>query len=615
MQDIAKHGVIGDGRSAALVAADGTVDWLCWPRFDSPAVFAALVDGDRLEAGKFAVAPVGGWVTHQSYVPDTNVLETTFFRHGARVRITDLMPVSGARARHEELIPEHELLRVITCDSGSAEVEIALKLAPGFGRYKVRPYELAHYGLRFDSRGGSFILRSEVPLYVDSEGVVRGRCALSQGQTVRLSLSYSTEAPAVLPLLGAHADAAVAQTAKFWRFWAKRCTYHGPWRAQVVRSALTLKLLSYAPSGAILAAATTSLPEVLGGTLNWDYRYCWIRDASFTARALIGLGYVEEAAAFIYWLLHFTELSHPRLQVLYDVYGERPKRERELPLSGYCQSRPVRVGNAADSQLQLDVYGEVIDAVQSWACAGGELDVATQKELSCFGRYVCENWMRPDQGIWEPRELPRHHTHSRLMCWTALDRLIWMSEQGMLPQLDRRRCASERAKIRADIETRAWNQKLHSYVGVLDSDELDSVALVLPWYGFEPASSPRMRATFRAVSGRLGASCAGLLYRNEVLKAEGEGAFVLCGFWAVELLADGCSSRQHAMRVFDRLLRHANDVGLMAEEIEPTTLSFLGNFPQAFSHVGLISAALAIEERVAQEHGGLLTGSVLGATA
>jgi GH15 family glucan-1,4-alpha-glucosidase len=610
-QHIAQHGVIGDCRSAALVAADGTIDWLCWPRFDSPALFAALVDDGRKNAGLFRLAPAGGWSSVQRYAEDTNVLQTAFTHAHNVVLLTDVMAVSGARRMHEELIPEHEILRLITCERGSAEIELELQLAPGFGLSKFKVHQVASYGLRADSRAGSFIIRSEAPLQVDERGVVRSRFVLHAGETVRVSLSYSSEAPAVLPLLGAHADEAVAASVRFWRQWAARCTYRGPWRSHVVRSALALKLLTYTPSGAMVAAATSSLPEVLGGELNWDYRYCWIRDASFTARALIGLGYVEEAAAFIYWMLHFTELSHPRLRVLYDVFGERPKKERRLEhFRGYRGSRPVRVGNAADGQLQLDLYGELTDAVHSWVQAGGELDRSTEAELIGFGNYVCENWMVPDQGIWEPREHGRHHTHSRLMCWTALDRLIRLRNRGMLGGLDVSKVSANRGAIRADIETRGWNEQLQSYVGVLDSNELDSAVLVLPWYEFEPATSPRMKRTLQTVWAALGAGRAGLLYRNQLLRQQGEGAFVLCGFWATELLADGGEdTRMHAIRLFDRLLQNANGVGLMSEELDPHTNEFLGNFPQAFSHVGLINCALTLEENAAR-YAEMLTGSL-----
>jgi GH15 family glucan-1,4-alpha-glucosidase len=435
-------------------------------------------------------------------------------------------------------------------------------------------------------------------LDITSEGAIRARTRLRAGEAVHFSLTFADEGPAVLPPLGEWSRAAIARTVAWWREWASRLQYSGPRRDMVVRSALALKLLVYAPSGAVVAAPTTSLPERIGGHLNWDYRFCWLRDAAFTVRALLALGCTPEATAFVGWMLHATRLTQPELRVLYDVYGNAPSAERILErFAGYEGSQPVRIGNAALEQRQLDVYGEVIDAVACFVGGGGALDHETERTLCAFGEYVCRHWHEADEGIWEPRSGPAHNTHSRVLCWTALDRLLQLHDKGHLRRAPAAMFQKNRELIRREVEARSWNSDLGSYVAHLDGERLDATLLLLPWYGFEDAGSERMRATYAGVRAHLGAGD-GLLYRYRTADSPGEGAFGICSFWGAEYLALGGGSTDEARQTFERLCGYANDVGLFAEEIDPSTGAALGNFPQAFTHVGLINAAVSLARRL-----------------
>ena len=599
MRPIHDYAAIGDCRTAALVSRDGSIDWLCVPRFDSPSIFGAILDDG---AGSWRIAPVLPFSTERRYIEGTNVLETRFATERGSVVLTDLMPVASEEAKHRMIVPEHELLRVIECDQGEVELEMTYAPRPDYGRAAVRMRRAGALGLRVETKQGLLVLRTDMPLSIGSDGTAHGRVRMQRGEAIHASLTFASQWPAVLPPLGVRSKEAIERSVAWWRAWLSQLTYDGPARAAVERSALALKLLIYAPSGAIVAAATTSLPERVGGDLNWDYRFCWLRDAAFTVRALFGLGFADEAEAFVSWLLHATRLTQPELRILYDVNGNEPGDERVLAhLDGHRGSKPVRVGNAAADQLQLDVYGEVIEAVVQFVRHGHVLDRETQQLLCAFGEYVCRNWQRADEGIWEPRSGKGHNTHSRLLCWTALRCLIDLHASGHLHGSPVAKFTENREAIRHEIETRAWNEALQSYVAELDGDRVDATLLLLPWYGFEDPLSERMRRTYRRIREQLGVGN-GLLFRYLTADSPGEGAFGICSFWGAEYLALGGGTAEEAKQLFEVMCGYATDVGLFAEEIDPTTGCALGNTPQAFTHIGLINAALSLTARLAGRH-------------
>lgn len=598
MKPIQDYALIGDCRAAALVSRHGSIDWLCWPQFDSPSIFGAILDES---AGRWSLAPTTPCSSSRWYVEATNVLQTRFQSPSGSLLVTDLMPVASEETKRTLLLPDHEILRVIECERGELEIEMVFEPRPDYARQRPRIRHAGKVGIRIDTPEGLLVLRTDMPLQHLDDGSVHAKGTLRAGEVAHASLTLADDWPAVLPPLGDRSREAVARSVAWWRGWASRLTYDGPARDAVVRSALALKLLVYAPSGAVVAAPTTSLPERIGGDLNWDYRFCWLRDAALTIRALFGLGCVDEADAFISWLLHATRLTQPTLRILYDVYGKTPEDEQILAhLGGYQASRPVRIGNAAVEQLQLDVYGEVIDAATHFVRTGGTLDRETQRMLCALGGYVCRHWHEPDEGIWEPRSGKGHNTHSRVLCWTALDRLLQLHASGHLRGAPVADLQKHRERIREDVTRRAWNPSLQSYVARLDEDRLDASLLLLAWYGFEDARSDRMRHTYARIQEHLGAGN-GLLYRYRTADSPGEGAFGICSFWGAEYLALGGGTVHEARDTFERLCGYGNDVGLFAEEIDPSTGAALGNFPQAFTHVGLINAALSLVRRLKGE--------------
>ncbi|MGD2070639.1 MAG: glycoside hydrolase family 15 protein [Gemmatimonadota bacterium] len=590
---VGDYAVLGDCRTAALVSRAGSVDWYCIPRFDGPSVFGALLDPD---AGRFSVSPRAARETSRRYLPETNVLETTFRCPDGTVRLTDAMTVPRHPENRRGLEPDHEILRRVECLAGGVEVEVLCDPRVDYGRRTPAATAMGRAGVLFDGGADALVLASEIPLAPRAgapgwSGVAR----LHAGDVRYLSLSSENAAPVPLPPLGGAAERRLDDTAGWWREWIGPCTYRGAYTDAVIRSMLTLKLLAFPPSGAIIAAVTTSLPEAPSGSRNWDYRYCWLRDASMTMEVLLHLGFPREAEAFLGWLIHATRLTRPELRVLYDVFGRAPVTETELThLSGYRGARPVRVGNGAARQVQLDIYGELLAAARAFVEEGGRLDRVEGDLLAGMGETVCKRWRERDQGIWEVREPRRHWTLSKAMCWIALDCLLWLHDRGALRlRRPREEVEEEKAGIRAAVEERGWNGTRGAYAAWLDGEPTDAALLLLGIAGFEAPDGERMRRTLERVDEELGTD--GLLYRYRYDDGQPgrEGAFGICTFWRAELLARQ-GRVDEACRSFEHACSFANDVGLFAEQIDPGSGALWGNFPQAFTHIGLASAAKEI---------------------
>ncbi|HET6568766.1 MAG TPA: glycoside hydrolase family 15 protein [Rhodothermales bacterium] len=594
---IRDYAIIGDSHTAALISTAGSVDWLCLPRFDSPSVFGALLDAEK--GGRLQILPVGDYTARQQYVGATNVLETTFTTPGGVLRVVDAMAVAEEEEKRRLLWPGWLLIRRIECLEGEVAIEVVCEPRPDYARTTPRLRDRGPLGFCFEWKSQALALRSDLPLQkAGSRARLEGAATLKKGERRYVCITYALHDPVVLPPLGTEADTWLERTRRWWEEWISHCRYDGPYRDAVLRSALVLKLLLYAPSGALVAAPTTSLPERIGGALNWDYRYCWLRDASMMLRSLMDLGYTEEGTAFLSWLLHATQLTWPELRVVYTVYGETNLPERSLDyLEGYERSRPVRVGNEAAKQLQLDVYGEVAGAAFAYVRRGGRLDRLQARRLAMLGPAIYKLWRRPDAGIWESRAEPSHHTVSKAACWVALDHLIQLHHEGHV-KLNIETAVAERDAIREMVESQGFIDQKQSYVSVLGGDEVDASLLLLGLRGYADPMAPRMRSTIHRIQEALSEDSLVYRYRrDEEGEDPHEGAFSICSFWLVESLARAGYVDEAAAH-FERLLAYANDAGLYAEEIDPGTRAALGNFPQAFTHAGLVGAAMVLAEQM-----------------
>jgi GH15 family glucan-1,4-alpha-glucosidase len=596
-QQISDYALTGNCRTAALVSNTGSIDWCCLPEFHSAAIFARILDHDN--GGYFSIRPVAPFQSAQRYIPDTNVVETTFSTENGTVRLTDAFTATTEERKREALFPDHEILRVIESISGSVRVRVEYAPKLFYGKVWCELKDHKAQGIQFTWKEGIYILRSTLGVELSCSGsqknVAESEFIMQPGDKFIFSLSYSSQCPAIIPELTLTGLKRMEETIHFWKAWISRCKYDGVYQAQLRRSALALKLLTHAPSGAIIAAPTTSLPEEIGGNRNWDYRYCWLRDAAFTTKALVELGFEEEASAYLNWIRHATQLTHPKLQVVYSVYGHSRLVERLIEwLPGYKKSKPVRIGNGADGQFQLDVYGEVIDAFYMYASVAGKPDRSTRRFIIGLGEMICKLWQQPDNGIWEIRSSPEHHTHSKVMAWVGLDRLIRLSSAYKWRESKIEKYKSVASAIRRQIETHGYNEALQTYTRTFDGTTADASLLVLPLAGYCRADDPRMLSTTRYIRTQLSENK--LLYRY--LEEDGlpgrEGSFAICNFWLSENLAR-CGNFNEAIEVFQMMSAVSSATGLLSEQVHPRSKELLGNYPQGFSHIGLINAALALE--------------------
>jgi GH15 family glucan-1,4-alpha-glucosidase len=581
------YAAIGDGRTVALVARDGAIDWLPLPNIDSPAVFAAILDRGR--GGSFLLQPELPFSVARRYLPGTNVLETTFHTERGAVKVSDALTLPDGR-----LEPFRELQRRI--DGLSGRVSLRWQLEPRFDYAQATPHFGKRAGFPAASSGSDAIglVSFGAGEAEQAPGGWKGRFMVEAGQSALLALSFAHQEPLVFPT-SAELDSRFRHTCETWQQWSERRTYTGPWQEMVIRSALALKLLVFAPTGAISAAATTSLPELIGGERNWDYRYSWLRDSAFTIDAFLRLGCPAEAQAYFWWLMHATQLTAPRLHVLHRLDGGTRTPEHVLPLAGYRGSRPVRIGNGAAEQLQLDTYGELLQTAWLYASAGNRIDRDVGRRLASLADFVCANWRRPDSGIWEGRGEPMHFTQSKMMCAVALDRATALAERQLVPKRHLARWRSEAAAIRAFVDAHCWSDEKRSYLRAAGSDDLDASVLLAALYRYANPGDARLRSTIDAISRELRAGPLVRRYSGDDGLPGSEGAFLACSFWLVEALARN-GDREQASELMSDLVRLANDVGLYSEEIEAGSDAFLGNMPQGLSHLALISAAAALAE-------------------
>jgi GH15 family glucan-1,4-alpha-glucosidase len=603
-QPIENYSMIGDMYSVALVGINGSIDWLCIPHFDSPSVFAALLDDQK--GGRFRISPLDDNVTYkQFYWPETNVLITRFLSPHGAAELTDFMPIgtTAPDGRHS-----HQLIRRLTAVRGT--IEFIMECSPAFDYARAaHETKIEDGGATFESEMLTIGLAAHTPLKADGDGVT-SRFSLNEGETAVFVLRE------VLPgggcgvcLFEEQAELLFRDTVGYWRKWLSRCKYTGRWREIVHRSALALKLLTFEPSGAIIAAPTTSLPEGIGGERNWDYRYTWIRDSAFTIYAFMRLGFTEEAGRFMSFLTSIcTACSNndSPLQIMYGIDGRTELVEETLDhLEGYMGSKPVRVGNDAYRQLQLDIYGELLDAAYLFNKYGTPISYDIWLSLRGLVDWVCDNWKRTDAGIWEVRSGQQHFVYSKLMCWVALDRGLRLAEKRSFPA-DRERWLKARDSIYQEIMDKGWSQSRQAFVQHYESDILDAANLIMPLVFYLSPTDPRMLKTLEAVlmpPEKGGLVSNNLVYRyntsetSDGLSGE-EGTFNICTFWLVEALTRAgrfnAPLLDEARLMFERMLGFSNHVGLYAEETGHSGEA-LGNFPQAFTHLALISAAFNLD--------------------
>ena len=599
-KDIENYGIIGNLETCAIIGNDGSIDWLCFPYLESPSAFAAILDNER--GGHFAIQPVSKFSSFQAYIKETNILQTTFNTPFGMVTITDFMPVN----LYDGTKQHRTLYRKVKCIEGHIRLKISFKPRFNYAR-DIPDFELIDEGVSCSLGNENLFLNTTVQLKI-KDGEVTSQFNMRKNKEIWFVLQYNQQ-DQYYSQNNEDFNRKLNALQEYWQNWTykchKICVLEDIWHDIIARSGLVLKLLANPESGAIAAAATTSIPECTGGVRNWDYRYAWIRDSAYTIQALFHLEHIQESQDYMRWISSIIKQdTHPSdIHIMYPLHKDEDIEEQILEyLSGYKQSSPVRIGNAAVNQKQLDIYGELINAIYDTTRYGKDISDKTWKFIKNFVDYICEVWNTKDRGIWEVRGEPRHHVHSKLMCWVTVDRGIKIAKFKDIEAATKWEKTGK--EIKTAILENGFNEKINSFVQSFDSDAIDATALLIPRMGLLPYDDPRVQGTIEAVMKNLMTE-KGLVYRykNEDGLPGDEGCFALCSFWLVDSLA--LSDRlDEAIHIFVNVLRLMSPLGLLAEEIDPETGKLLGNFPQAFSHIGLVNSALYIGIARGRKHKG-----------
>lgn len=598
-KDIEDYGIIGNLETCALVGDDGSIDWLCLPYLESPSVFAAILDNER--GGHFAIQPVSKFHSFQAYIRHTNILRTTFNTPFGMVAITDFMPVIG-----DDSPRYRSIYRKVECIEGHSRLKLDFKPRFNYAR-NIPDFQLIEEGIICTYENEKLVLNTKIPLKIE-DNTVKGQFDMVKNDKLWFALHY--ERPDENSFDYEYCDSKLELTKRYWQDWTNKwpkiCILRGIWRDTIIRSGLVLKLLANPHNGAIAAAVTTSLPESIGGVRNWDYRYAWIRDSAYTIQALFHLEHIEESDDFMRWVNNLLKQdSHPsNIRIMYPIHQDVDLDEKILEhLSGYRNSSPVRIGNDAYHQTQLDIYGELINAIYDTARYGRNISNEVWDLVKNLVDYVCEVWNTKDRGIWEIRDEPRHYVHSKLMCWVGVDRGLKIAARKE-PEASFSKWEKTREEIKTAILENGFNEEINSFVQYFGSNAIDATSVLIPQMGFLPYDDPRIQSTINAVMENL-MTDRGFLYRykNEDGLPGDEGCFALCSFWLVDSLTLSGRSDE-AEEIFVNVLQQISPLGLLSEEIDPVTKKQLGNFPQAFSHIGLINSALYISIAKGCEHKG-----------